>query len=340
MQKKSLNTLTTLSLLSTAMATSTWACNASHVLGTGNAATAYTISAEVMEKGNFFLGLTTERVRNTKLADATILQALNNGSEHIHHVGSIDTKSLTLSYGVTNNLSLNVQLPFISRTDIRAGENEAGPEIHPHDNIEDLGDASLLLQYKIYDNAFKVALLGGLKAPTGEDHVIQEGEKVEADLLSGTGSWDIFAGLSLTKDFQSVSLHSDILYKYNSEGVDESKLGDILTYNVALSYKLIDHKPHGELTKELKDTMCVEDSGYSLSTFVELNGERAQKDAFHHVISENTGHDIIFATAGAQYAHHSGYSIFVAFSKPISQDLNGVQNKVDYRSSFGIGKSF
>jgi hypothetical protein len=334
MQKKLLNKINISCLLALGTSTSAWACNASHVLGTGNAATAYTISAEVMEKGSFFIGLTQERLRNKKLADATILQALNNGSEHLHHVGSIDTHSLSMSYGITKNLSVNVQLPYISRTDIRAGENETGPEVHPHNNIEDLGDASVLFQYKVYDKAYKVALIGGLKAPTGEDHVIQEGEKIEADLLSGTGSWDIFAGASLTKDFKAVSIHSDILYKYNSEGVDESKLGNVLTYNVALSYKIIDHKAHNELTKSEKD------SGYEVSGFVELNGESAQSDEFHHVVSENTGHNVIFATVGAQFGHHDGYSLFVAFSKPIHQHFKGIQNEIDYRSSFGVGKSF
>lgn len=339
MQKNTLNKLTLISLLASATATSTWACNGSHVIGIGggHTATAYTISANTMEKGNLFLGVNAETIRNKNLSDSAMLAELNRGGEHLHAIDSVNSYSLSASYGITDDLTLNVQLPYVSRKGIRAGEDDgSGPEVHPHDDIGELGDASALLQYKVYDDKFKVALIAGLKAPTGKDDVKFGSEVLEADLQSGSGSWDLFGGVAFTKDFEDFSLHSDLLYKHNNKGVGNSDLGDIFTYNVALSYTLVDHKPHVCLTGSEKENH----HGYSVDTFIELNGERAREDRFNGSIANNTGHNIIFATTGLQVSTENNYSFFVSVSVPVYQDMNGVQNDVNYKSTVGIGKSF
>ena len=339
MQKNALNKLTLISLLASATATSTWACNGSHVLGIGgtHTATGYTVSANTMEKGGFYLGVNAETIRNKSLSDSTIEAAVNSGLEHLHAIDSVNSYALTASYGITNDLTFNLQLPYVSRKGIRAGEDNGGiAEVHPHDDINELGDASVLLQYKVYDDKFKVALLAGLKAPTGKDDVTFEGEVLEADLQSGTGSWDLFAGVAFTKDFEDLSLHSDLLYKYNNKGAGNSDLGDIFTYNVALSYNLVDHKSHVSLTESEKENH----HGYSVDTFIEVNGERAGKDRFNGSKSSNTGHNIVFATTGLQVSTEDNYSAFFSVSVPVYQDMNGVQNDVSYRATIGIGKSF
>ena len=331
MQKKLSNITCLLALVT---ATSTWACNGSHVSGIGNVATAYTVSANTMEEGSFFIGLNAEYLSNDKLSDSTMIRALNNGKDHMHHIDSLTSYSVSLSYGITDNLTINMQLPYVYRSNIRAGEDDGGgPEVHSHGDTEGIGDASALLQYKIYDKEVKIALLAGVKAPTGKDNLKDGDEQLEADLQPGSGSWDIFAGLAFTKDYEDFSIHSDMLYKYNNTGVNQSQLGDLFTYNIALSYEIVDHK-HNELLEEDHE------SGYSLSTFIEFNGEKAKKDRFDGHKSDNTGHDVIFATTGLQVVTEDDYSFLFSISKPIYQDFNGVQNEVDYRMSFALGKSF
>lgn len=336
MQKNVINKLTLVSLLASATATSTWACNGSHVIGIGgsHSATAYTISANTMEKGSLFLGVNAETIRNKNLSDSAMIA---DGGDHLHAIDSVNSYSLTASYGITNDLTFNVQLPYVSRKGIRAAEDHGGtPEVHPHDDINELGDASAILQYKVYDDKFKVALIAGLKAPTGKDDVTFEDEVLEADLQSGSGSWDLFGGVAFTKDFEDFSLHSDLLYKHNNKGVGNSELGDIFTYNVALSYTLLDHKPQVCLTGSKEENH----NGYSVDTFIELNGERAGADRFNGSIANNTGHNIIFATTGLQVATEDNYALSFAVSVPVYQDFHGLQNEVSYKAIVGIGKSF
>jgi len=335
MQKK---LLAVASVLAIGNVTSALACNGSHVLGGATAGAVYTISAETMEKGGLYLGVNLETVQNKNLSDARIIRALQSGSTHLHSIDAVNSYSLSLSYGITDNLTLNTQLPYSSRKSVRAGEAEDGEfEVHPHGDVEDIGDFSAILQYKVYDkDEVKIALLGGFKAPTGRDDLKDGDEVIEADLQPGSGSWDLFAGAAITKDFDNYSLHSDILYKYNNEGVDDSQLGDIFTYNAAFSYKLIEHD-HNDMLHELDEE---EEFGYSVNVFLELNGEYVKEDEFAGVSAENTGHSVVFATTGIELIGDEGYSLFASISKPIYQDFNGVQNEIDYKASFGIGKSF
>ncbi len=331
-------TIKTLSLLTLVGTIPLWACNSSHVLGAGGSGAVYTMSANTMKEGGFYLGFNAERVSNSTLSDSSILQALQNGSTHLHNVDAINSYSLSLSYGIHDDLTLNMQVPYLSRVGIRAGEMDNNtPAVHPHEDAEGMGDISAILQYKVYDNAqIKVALLAGIKTPTGKTNMKEEGEALEADLQPGTGSWDLFGGVAFTRDFEALSLHSSLLYKYNTKGVEDSQLGDVFNYNVALSYKLIeqehDHTFHPHTKEEGFD--------YSVDVFMELNGEWVDKDYFAGEIANNTGHHVLFATTGVQVLTESNYSLFFTLSVPIYQNFNGVQNEINYKTSFGIGKSF
>jgi len=331
-------TIKTLTLLSAIGTLPLLACNGSHVLGTGGSGAVYTMSANTLQEGGFYLGLNAERISNHTLKDNTILKALQNGSTHLHNIDAINAYSLSLSYGIRDDLTLNMQVPYISRVGIRAGEMIDGiPEVHPHADSEGLSDISAILQYKVYDKEqIKIALLAGVKAPTGKTNIQEEDEALEADLQPGTGSWDFFAGVASTKDFERLSLHSSLLYKYNTKGVEDSQLGDVFNYNVALAYKLIEqehnHTFHAHKEEESLD--------YSVDIFLELNGEWVDKDQFNGVIAENTGHHVLFATTGVQVLTESNYAIFLTLSVPIYQNFNGLQNEISYKTSFGIGKNF
>ncbi|NOR56880.1 MAG: hypothetical protein GQ531_11850 [Sulfurovum sp.] len=320
------------------LGTPLWACNASHVIGAGGSGAVYTMSANTMEKGAFYLGINSEQVNNKSLSDADITNAIEGGAEHLHSIDAINSYSISLSYGISDKLTLNMNLPYSSRKNIRAGEHhDDEAEVHNHGNSDGLGDLAAILQYKIYDvDKTKVALLAGIKAPTGKTDVTDGDEVLEADLQPGSGSWDYFAGVALTHEFENFSFHTSALYKYNTEGVDDSRLGDIFTYNAAISFHLIGEEHDHFLEKEETH----DDLGYSVDFFLEFNGEYAKEDRFYGEGADNTGHNIIYLTTGLQLLTEGEYSAFVAFSAPAYQHLEGVQNEIEYKASIGIGKSF
>ena len=332
-------------------ATSLWACNGSHVLGASGSGAVYTMSADTMKEGSFYLGFNVELLNNKSLSDKAITNAIENGSKHIHSIDSINTYALALSYGITDTLTLNMNLPYSSKRNIRAGEHHLHDdghghvhdegEVHTHGNSEGIGDLSALLQYKIYDqDKTKFSLLAGIKAPTGKSNVADGDEVLESDLQPGSDSWDYFAGAALSKDFEDFSLLSSVLYKYNTEGMQHTTLGDVFTYNAAISYKLLgDEHDHGD-EKWTNEAEGHDHFEYELSWFVELNGEYAKSDSHAGLDIQNTGHHVIFANTGLQMSSSSDYSAFIALGTPIYEDYTGVQNTIDYKFSFGIGKSF
>jgi len=331
-----------LGLSSLLLSTPLWACNGSHVIGASGSGAVYTMSANTMEEGAFYLGINSERVKNKSLSDTEITDAIEGGAEHLHSIDALNSYSLSLSYGISDTLTLNMNLSYSAKNNIRAGEHDDGhghthPEVHKHGNSDGLGDLSAILQYKVYDaEKTKVALLAGIKAPTGKTDVADGDEVLEADLQPGSGSWDYFAGVALTHEFENFSFHTSALYKYNTEGVNESRLGDIFTYNAAMAFHLIgeehDHFDAVEASHH--------DLGYSVDFFVELNGEFAQGDSYYGIDADNTGHNIVYLTTGLQLLTEGEYSAFLAFSAPAYQKLVGVQNEIQYKASIGIGKSF
>lgn len=317
------------------MTTTTWACNASHVLGAGGAGAVYTISANTMQEGSLFIGINSESVQNKSLLDTQMITAMQNGSYHLHSIDAINAHSFSLSYGMTDKLSVTMQLPYSIRKNIRAGEEDTESyEVHAHGNAQGAGDSSLLFQYKFYDKEVKIALLTGVKVPTGKIDRADAGKLLEADLQPGSGSWDFFAGVAITKEYEKFSLGSNLLYKYNTKGTQNSQLGDVLLYNSAVSYRLYTHEH--DITQHERE----EEFAYSVDLFVELNGEYAQQDRFSGIVAQNTGHNVIFATTGLNIATESGYAFFVAFSIPVYQTFNGLQNEISYKTSFGLGMSF
>jgi len=336
--------------------TSVWACNSSHVLGVGGSGAVYTMSADTMSEGDFYIGFNTESLQNNSLSDAVIKSATLNGADHIHGIDAINMHSVSFSYGITDDLTMNVLLPYMERTNIRAGEHfeyadgHDQTEVHSHGDTKGLGDVSAILQYKILDDEKnKIALLAGLKVPTGKTDIQDEGEYLEADLQPGSGSWDYYAGVVLSKHFNDFSMHTNILYKYTTKGDFESELGNVFAYNLAFSYKLIgeEESPYDFMKEEHDDHEGHDEHeennepfDFSLGIFLEFNGEYVEKDKQYGVAIENTGGNVVFMTTGLQMVTNNSYSAFFAVGIPIYENNNGIQNERNYKATIGVGKSF
>ncbi len=342
MTQKALQTLSILGLFSFVGSASAWACNGSHILGAGGAGAIHTLSAGTMKKGDMFVGINTENIINNSLSDTRIIEATKEGVGHIHNVDSVSTYALAFAYGVTDNLTLNINLPYSVRRNIRAGGHGHGShlgeeaKVHAPGDTKGISDMAAILQYKLYDkDNMQMAVLGGVKAPTGKtDFSFGEDKIPETDLQPGSGSWDFFSGAVLSRNFSDFSLHGSFLYKHTTQNDKGIALGNILDYGLAFSYKI--KEEHAHIFVANTD----EHFDYSANVFLEINGENVMTDTHHGVDIENTGHHVIYATTGVQVFEKSGYSGFVAIGVPIYQDLVGLQNEANYRFSLGIGKSF
>ncbi len=228
------------SLVLTALLLAT-AVHAHHPSGAGSAGGAgpiVTIPGTTLERGHSSVAVVFEYIGFNASSDA---QLSNAG--HPHSLDAIFAPSLLYSYGITDDLTLTLRLPFVRRSNIREGHVHGGvPEIHELGDSAGVGDLSVLAQYRLLNSRVRrteLSLLLGLQLPTGDTSVNAEGgERFEAEFQPGSGAWEGLFGVALTKRFGPWSFDANVLYVLSTEGTQETDLGDRFQYNVALSYRL------------------------------------------------------------------------------------------------------
>src|ERR1043166_2038020 len=149
---------------------------------TGGAGPIFTISASTLEAGHGAIAFLTEYLKFGGLGDADLIAAAGKHI-HAHSIDSIRSTSLSAAYGVTDDFTVSVRVPYVQRTDIREGHHEhlAGGVVN--NTVEyrgdslGLGDVTLLGQWRFFNNQAtrtEAAFLFGVKAPTGPTNRIDQ----------------------------------------------------------------------------------------------------------------------------------------------------------------------
>jgi hypothetical protein len=102
---------------------------AHHPGGTGNssgAGPAITIPATTLEAGHVAAFVAYESIRLGGLGDQDLIAAAGR-HEHAHSIGTIESTSFGAAFGVTDDLTVSLRLPYVRRTDIREGHTRTCP---------------------------------------------------------------------------------------------------------------------------------------------------------------------------------------------------------------------
>ena len=175
---------------------------------------------------------------------------------HAHSIGTIQGASASAAYGVTDDFTVSVRLPYVLRTDIREGHHAHLPggvvsnTVDFRGDSSGLGDLTLLGQYRFLNNTAtrtEAAFLFGVKAPTGATNRIDaQGLLFETEFQPGSGSTDLLLGAAFTQRFGAWSFDANVLGTIAGRGAQDTKLGDRFLYNAALSYRLVGYAPPHE----------------------------------------------------------------------------------------------
>jgi outer membrane putative beta-barrel porin/alpha-amylase len=228
---------------------------------TGSGGAINTISADTLSEGLIAASVRYEFIRLGQLSDADLLAAASQGN-HAHSIRSIDSVSLSVAYGITNDLTVAVRAASIRRSDIREpGEDmlsgghmgmmnasdmsslmSAGG-INQRGNSAGFGDVTMLGQYRFHNNSqagTSAAVLFGFKAPTGSTSQRDNfGQLFEAEFQPGSGSWDGLFGAAFTKRSGRWAFDVSGLYYLISTGTQNTNLGDRFLFGTAVSYRLV-----------------------------------------------------------------------------------------------------
>lgn len=295
--------------------------------GSGVSGPIVTIPASVLPMAKWGASFRVEWVTFKTFSDSELVTLAQNGTE-AHSTHDVVSPSLSLAYGVSRTFTASARLPYIVRHDIREGHLEGvTAEVHDHGDSRGIGDVTVLGEFLVWEREpSKIALLTGIKTPTGRTKVTSGGERLETEHQPGSGSWDLLEGIAWSGKAPIGYVDANLLATFPSQGSQETNLGTLLTYNVALSRKLAEGHHHhpGAMGADL---------------IVELNGEVRAHEKVAGAEDPNSGGNLLYLAPGFRFGPQA-WSASFSFGAPIVQSLNGTQHEAQFRLLFGLSASF
>lgn len=307
-----------------------------------------TIPAYTMPQGTFSVGYGINFLNNGRLDSKSISRVLKSDEHADDNYGSLN-QSLSMAYGVTDDLNVFAILPFNMGFDFR----------EVHDGVEDLGnsigfgDLTLLSQYRVYESEkTNISLLGGIKFPTGKTNIKSNtGEVFEALNNPGSGSFDPMFGIAISRPFGNVGVDFNTLYKLSTQGSQDTVLGDVANYNLAFSYAVNhdhkeefvhkhdhDKKKKAPLTKLFPQHVLGQHLAWDL--ILEFNANWEEKPEVSGVRDNNHGGTTVFMSPGFRTTINESYIFNFGLGFPIVEVLNGEQGGSDLQIYSGFAMSF
>ncbi len=316
--------------------------HASIGLGVGSASPIATESGITLPEGKVSTGFRAEYIKLDEYSDSKLQDLREADAEaDLHSVESLWSLSVSAAYGLTDDLTIGVRLPFILRDNIREPAHGAHHDDDDHDepveieslgNVEGIGDTTIYGQYRFFKNdGTNISALLGIKAPTGKTsrYSADGHELLDTEFQPGSGSWDGILGLAFTQQLAAFSVNASTVYTIASEGAQDTDLGDIFSYNFALSYRLFGQQG-----------LSYEAPKFALDTILEFNGEWRDKEENRNVKDNNSGGNIVYISPGVRLTAGKNISVGASFGIPIVQNTNGNQVEPDYRVISSINFNF
>jgi len=323
-----------------------------------------TLTALTLPKGASVIGFESQTLSNNEIGDIDLVYFAEQ-DENVHSVASVNNFSLNAAIGLTDNLTVGANLPYVIRSGIResAHHHDEEPEQSDHEPHDDepidadhaaeealgvsylgdsrgMGDLTLYGQYRFAggrDSRLHVSAMFGIKTPTGRTDVIgNEGDRFEAEHQPGSGSWDLLTGAALTSRWSKVSLDSNVLYSFAGDGSQQSNLGDVFNYNVALSYRLEHEEDHGHGAAHHSHATVLN----SWDLAIEINGEWRDYVTVAGTRQTHTGGNLVNVAPSVRFNSSRGWAAYASLGVPVQEDLNGIQSDPKFRLFIGINSVF
>lgn len=277
-------------------------------------------SAQTQKKNRFSLGFLFEYQDWKHVAPIKAHRVHEDGRDgHARRSDSI--YNTVLGYGVTDKLTLTLQLPFVTRQS-RQVENE--DFVAQSERSSGQGDAIAFGKYRFYDKLFGATAILGVKAPTGRtSETDKQGERFEPEEQPGTGSTDFMFGLALNKTLGRFTVDGSVLYQLKGSGTQDYEFGDIVRTNVMGAYAI---KEHGKYP--------------GVQLLAGVNAQFADKDHENSDRISDSGGTTVFFSPGLSSQLTDRLSSSATIMLPVIQNLGRDHQEVDSNILLSIGYNF
>ncbi len=304
--------------------------------GFGGAGGASVFTPDTLDAGHWATSLRFTLTRPEQRPDDE-LAGLAAQDVHAHNTDYNLVAGASVAYGITHHLTLSAELPYVRRDDLREGGQSqvAGVAVNGVEelgSVAGVGDVSLLAKYRVTAGEGPgLALIGGIKLPTGSTHRHSPGsERLETEHQPGTGSWDPIVGVSASAPLGIVTLTASGRYQFSGKGAQHTTLGDRFQGGLALSHRFGEpahehgisrNHHHGDEMDE-----HAEPPHSSWDAFVELAGEWEGRQRIDGAVETESGGKWAWVAPGLRYNAASGWSASAAVALPVWQRIRALSS--------------
>lgn len=292
-----------------------------HGPGTSGGGSA-TLSGETLRRGKLSWSLRSEftSYEDTSRAEA---EAIAIAQGEFDALGSAWVNTLSLAYGLTDDLELGLSVGHYAGSDfLDAEEDGLGGAESASADPRGLTDTWLDVKYRLlHGPGGHLAWLTGIKLPTGkDDETLDSGEELEPSSQPGSGSIDYRAGLAWSRFLDArTTLDTSAVYTIRTahEGF---AVGDRADLGLALAWRL---------SAEARAARVWTAFGELSATWLEEDVERGETN-------ESSGGTTVWLTGGVRLRLGDQFSVSLAPSLPVLQDLNGEQVEAEARLALSL----
>jgi len=228
-------------------------------------------------------------------------------------------------YGITAKLAAFGVFPILDKSlDVTM------PQGRITRSTSGLGDVRLFARYTVVQFnrrglLMRLAPFAGLELPTGATGAMDRKGRLPRTLQRGSGSWDPFVGVVLTRQSFAWQVDISASYQFNTEA-DAFTFGDEVRLDMATKVRL--------LPRSL---------GHGLPRFLYVNLEtnliRQDENRVGAVVDGNSGGTTWYAAPGLQYVTRR-MILEAAVQLPVVQDLNGTALENNLITTLSLRVSF
>jgi len=301
------------------------------------------VPAGTLPEGMWAMSLRFDLIDLNKRSNAQ-LQQLSAAGIDVHSTDREDAATLSVAYGLHPDVTVGASVPYLALRNLREADGAGGIE-HLGD-VEGMGDLSLFGQVRVLNETMaddtgtmEVAVLGGLKLPTGADREHADGELLETEHQPSPHTIEPFAGVAATRSFDHASLTADAIYLKATQGTQRTNTGDVLKYDLAWGYRLSDELKHEHIHEDGSVHMHGSaDRQWDL--VVELNGAWHESVDVDGDVDGNTGGNVVLLSPGVRLTTTNHMSWFASYGLPVIDNVHGLEHKTDGVAVLGMSWTF
>ena len=261
------------------------------------------LGSNIYSSGDFHVAIDWDRFEKSQAT----LEDGESGTDH-----EIENRfTATMSYSFAERVVGVVRIPYSTRT-LTTTFDDGSSRVHTHG----FSDPEIYGLVRLWSSNFGpnlgrrawLSAVAGVKTPWGQNDLREDGERVDEHAQPGTGSTDVFGGLSSIYLFDmSSSLFASAQYRGTGRNSFGYKYGNVTTVNVAYERKF----------SEALDSVVELNFRHSLRDEVDRSGET----------DPNTGGTILYLTPRVMYAVSAHVVLRAGAQIPIWKNLYGVQSE-------------